>query len=175
LKNDETISIILPTFNEKEILAELITKMFIELNKNNLNGEVIVVDDESPDGTGNLKKQYRVEVLHIKGKKGLSSAVIDGFHILVKPPADNTIEKQIQEQLKSPANEYVIFSVERHEAYKDSPLWIKNRRTNDTLVIGKVSFKDEFYTGEMYPLNSSEEKIVFIIKIIANHEKMANL
>lgn len=45
--------------------------------------ETVFVDDNSPDGTGaraeELSKEYRVKVVHRKGKLGLSSAVLEGF------------------------------------------------------------------------------------------------
>jgi dolichol-phosphate mannosyltransferase len=79
------ISIIIPTYNERENLERIIDRIFNVLCENELNGEVIVVDDSSPDGTGKLadqlKKQYMLEVLHRKDKRGLSSAVLEGFKI----------------------------------------------------------------------------------------------
>jgi dolichol-phosphate mannosyltransferase len=81
----EIVSIIIPTYNEKENLPNLVEMIFIELHKNDLEGEVVVVDDDSPDGTGkiadHLKKKYNLKVLHRKDKRGLSSAVLDGFEI----------------------------------------------------------------------------------------------
>lgn len=69
-------------------MEHIIYRTFSVLCENELNGEVIVVDDNSPDGTGEiadqLKKQhnqYNLKVLHRKDKRGLSSAVLDGFEI----------------------------------------------------------------------------------------------
>jgi len=79
------ISIIIPTYNEKENLPELIDKIFSILHENELDGEVVIVDDDSPDGTGriaeNLKKTYNLQVLIRKDKRGLASAVLDGLKI----------------------------------------------------------------------------------------------
>jgi len=51
--------------------------------RNELDGELIVVDDNSPDGTGalvdELGRKYPVRCLHRSGKLGLSSAVIEGW------------------------------------------------------------------------------------------------
>jgi dolichol-phosphate mannosyltransferase len=51
--------------------------------KNSLDGEIVIVDDNSPDGTGaivdRLAQTYPVRCLHRPGKLGLSSGVIDGW------------------------------------------------------------------------------------------------
>ncbi|MDO8740146.1 MAG: polyprenol monophosphomannose synthase [Candidatus Woesearchaeota archaeon] len=77
------ISIIIPTYNEKENIKNLIAEISNIFKKNKIKGEIIIVDDNSPDGTGkiaeNLSKKYSVKVLHRKGKLGLSSAVVAGF------------------------------------------------------------------------------------------------
>jgi len=80
------LSIIIPTYNEKENIQILIKKIQEEFKKNKINGEVIVVDDGSPDGTGEilekLKEDYPfLKVIHRRGKLGLSSAVLEGFSI----------------------------------------------------------------------------------------------
>jgi len=78
-------SIIVPTYNEKNNLPELAQRIFSAVKKSGLSVELIVVDDNSPDGTGNvaegLKSDYNVKVIHRTGKLGLASAVIEGFAI----------------------------------------------------------------------------------------------
>jgi len=75
------LSIVIPTYNEKDNLPILVEKVFISLGSE--PAEVVVVDDNSPDGTGavaeNLKKNYSIQVVHRSGKNGLASAVIEGF------------------------------------------------------------------------------------------------
>ena len=83
------ISIVIPTYNEKENLPELIGKIFNVFEKNNLNGNVIVVDDNSPDGTGHIadqlvEKDNRIQVIHRKGKLGIGTAHIAGFKHAIK-------------------------------------------------------------------------------------------
>lgn len=77
------VSIVIPTYNESLLIKELIEKIFSVFKKNEINGEVIIVDDASPDGTGKIAEElsssYAVKVLHRTGKLGLSSAVLDGF------------------------------------------------------------------------------------------------
>jgi len=80
------LSLIIPTYNERENIQELIFKLKIELEKNKIINEIIIVDDNSPDGTGkvleDLKVKYKnFKIIHRNGKLGLSSAVIEGFKI----------------------------------------------------------------------------------------------
>ena len=72
------LSLVVPTYNEKENLPLLLEKIFFELKKSKIKGEVIVVDDNSKDGTGDLveklKRKYKnLHVIHRAGKLGLSS------------------------------------------------------------------------------------------------------
>jgi dolichol-phosphate mannosyltransferase len=80
------LSLVIPTYNEKENVQKLIKKIQKEFKENKINGEIIIVDDNSPDGTGQIleklkKKQKNLKVIHRKGKLGLSSAVLDGWKI----------------------------------------------------------------------------------------------
>ena len=74
------VSIIISTFNEKENLQELFTRIDNSLN---CIYECIIVDDNSADGTGEfvekLSKKYPITVIHRKSKRGLASAVVEGF------------------------------------------------------------------------------------------------
>jgi dolichol-phosphate mannosyltransferase len=80
------ISIIVPTYNEVENLPHLIERISHMFQTCSIEGEVIIVDDDSPDGTGilaqRLAEKYsdlKMKVLVRKGERGLSSAVIRGF------------------------------------------------------------------------------------------------
>jgi dolichol-phosphate mannosyltransferase len=77
------LSIIVPTYNERDRLPELVAKVFAAYASEGLNGELIVVDDNSPDGTGALAEQLAqgrcIRVVHRAGKLGLGTAVIEGF------------------------------------------------------------------------------------------------
>lgn len=79
------VSIIIPCYNEKDGIASLVDAIFSAMGKASIEGEVIIVDDNSPDGTGEeaerLKERFPIQVLHRAGKLGLSSAVIDGFKL----------------------------------------------------------------------------------------------
>ncbi|AIJ06309.1 glycosyl transferase family protein [Methanocaldococcus bathoardescens] len=76
------ISIILPTYNEKDNLPIVIEE--INRNLRNYDYEIIVVDDNSPDETWKvaleLSKKYPVKLIRRYGKLGLASAVLIGFY-----------------------------------------------------------------------------------------------
>jgi dolichol-phosphate mannosyltransferase len=78
------LSIIVPTYNERDGLPELVAAIFSAYRSEGLDAELIVVDDNSPDGTGALAERlastYRVRVIHRAGKLGLGTAVIEGFN-----------------------------------------------------------------------------------------------
>lgn len=72
--------IIVPTYNELENLPELVRQIFAEVP----HTHILVVDDNSPDGTGALADSLsaadpRVHVMHRAGKLGLGTAYIGGF------------------------------------------------------------------------------------------------
>ena len=78
------VSLITPTYNEKENIPILVEEIFTIIGDHpDIDMELIVVDDNSPDGTGeaaeNLRKNYPVAVIHRAGKLGLGSAVMEGF------------------------------------------------------------------------------------------------
>ncbi|HTW83176.1 MAG TPA: polyprenol monophosphomannose synthase [Candidatus Sulfotelmatobacter sp.] len=77
-------SIVVPTYNEAGGIERLVTTVTQIFRDNGLDGEIVVVDDNSPDGTGAIvdrleREGYPVRCLHRPGKLGLSSGVIDGW------------------------------------------------------------------------------------------------
>lgn len=75
------VSIIIPTFNERENIKKLIPR--IDRTLCGYDYEIIVVDDSSPDGTALTAKElacnYPVRVIVRPEKSGLASAVVEGF------------------------------------------------------------------------------------------------
>lgn len=88
------ITIVLPTYNEAENLPKLVSAL-LSLP---LDLGVLVVDDNSPDGTGtiadDLSKQHigKVHVLHRTGKLGLRSAYMEGFQKAFDLGADAIVQ-----------------------------------------------------------------------------------
>jgi dolichol-phosphate mannosyltransferase len=90
--NPETV-VIVPTYNERENLPNVIARLMaldIEL-------DVLVVDDNSPDGTGKLADEFaaknpRVHVLHRQEKNGLGRAYCAGFKWALERGYENVFE-----------------------------------------------------------------------------------
>lgn len=86
------IYVIVPTYNERENITDLIDRLLAL----ELQAHVVVVDDNSPDGTGqiadNLARQRdRLSVIHRPGKLGLGTAYIAGFKKGLAEGADRLI------------------------------------------------------------------------------------
>lgn len=77
------ISIIIPTYNERDNLEELVSR--IDRALAGLDYEIVIVDDNSPDGTADLARElsskYPIKVKVRPGKMGLSSAVVEGLEL----------------------------------------------------------------------------------------------
>ena len=83
------VLVIIPTYNERENLPAI-----VPLILDPLPYEILVVDDQSPDGTGaiadGLAQKYpgRLHVLHRTGKRGLGLSYLDGFRWALEHQAD---------------------------------------------------------------------------------------
>jgi dolichol-phosphate mannosyltransferase len=85
--------IIIPTYNEKENITRLIKKI-LGLKK---NLHILVIDDNSPDGTGEIIDRLACEIpevhaCHRPAKMGLGSAYVLGFAIALESKFDNVIQ-----------------------------------------------------------------------------------
>jgi len=82
LRSGPELAIIVPTFNERGNIAELIRRLVECLGDR--SWEVIFVDDDSPDGTADLVREHaqadsRIRCLQRIGRRGLSSACVEGM------------------------------------------------------------------------------------------------
>jgi len=78
------VSVVLSTYNERENLSKLVPLIETILANNRINGEIIVVDDNSPDGTSGVARELserygNVRLLWRPGKLGPGSAHADGY------------------------------------------------------------------------------------------------
>lgn len=93
--NESKIMVVIPTYNEASNLPTLIGEL---LALGALDLEVLIVDDNSPDGTGqvagDLAERYpdRVHVLHRPGKLGLGTAYVTGFGYALEHGSDLIIQ-----------------------------------------------------------------------------------
>jgi len=88
LTNTNQISIIVPTYNESQNIIQILKSIKNNLPKNIIS-QTIVVDDNSPDGTGKIVDDYlknikkitdnTIEIIHRKAKDGLGSAILKGI------------------------------------------------------------------------------------------------
>ncbi|MDD5306057.1 MAG: polyprenol monophosphomannose synthase [Deltaproteobacteria bacterium] len=77
--------IVTPTYNERENLEKLVEG----IRENAPHAHLLVVDDGSPDGTGDLAEKLgrgdeRIRLLRRPGKMGLASAYLDGFKLALE-------------------------------------------------------------------------------------------
>ena len=82
-----------PTYNEAENLPKLVSALFALP----LDLRILVVDDNSPDGTGKIaddlaKQDERLKVLHRPGKLGLRSAYLNAFQQIMQKDVDAVVQ-----------------------------------------------------------------------------------
>ena len=80
----ERFALVIPTLNEAKNIPVLIDRVQIALARVDLDYELLVVDDDSPDGTAEIVNQYagrdpRIRLLVRRGERGLAGAVIHGW------------------------------------------------------------------------------------------------
>jgi dolichol-phosphate mannosyltransferase len=90
------VAICLPTYNERENLEPLVRALTEVVAEHRLDAQILVVDDNSPDGTGGLADELAralpsVSVLHRAAKEGLGPAYLAGFRSALAAGADLVI------------------------------------------------------------------------------------
>jgi dolichol-phosphate mannosyltransferase len=86
--------IIIPTFNEADNIVKIIGEL-LTINYNGVVIDILVVDDNSNDGTASLVKELKNERVHIierPGKMGLGTAYIRGFKFAIENNFDYVFE-----------------------------------------------------------------------------------
>jgi dolichol-phosphate mannosyltransferase len=89
--------VIVPTYNERENVVPLVKAVRAELDELAPDHTILIVDDSSPDGTGELadalaRDDGQVEVLHRPSKRGLGPAYIAGFERALEAGAELIVE-----------------------------------------------------------------------------------
>jgi dolichol-phosphate mannosyltransferase len=85
--------IIIPTYNEAKNIKRLIEEIF----KLDLDINILIIDDNSPDGTGNIveevaKRDHKVNLIKREGKMGLGTAYVAGFKYAIDNKYDCIFE-----------------------------------------------------------------------------------
>ena len=89
-KNNQTIdlTILLPTYNESSTIEKMLDAIITTI-PTKINTEILVIDDDSPDGTSKIvdsyiqksKEKIALKIHTRKNKRGLSSAIVDGIDL----------------------------------------------------------------------------------------------
>ena len=92
MKTSQNTIVVVPTYNEKGNIRNIYEKIF----KASKLSHLLIVDDNSPDGTGKIadelaRKDKRVRVLHRAGKQGLGSAYVAGMRYALEKGYQNVI------------------------------------------------------------------------------------
>ncbi|MBN1682465.1 polyprenol monophosphomannose synthase, partial [Candidatus Bathyarchaeota archaeon] len=85
------VGVAIPTYNEMSNLHVLVNRLSKVFEDNAIIGRIVIVDDNSTDGTGKLADQLsklykNISVIHRSGKLGLGSAYKEAFQLLLKDP-----------------------------------------------------------------------------------------
>lgn len=142
------ISIVIPTYNEKDTLPTLIDKLSIEVKKIAEKFSIIIMDDSSPDGTGRiaegLNKIYKnITVITRPSKLGLGSAYKQGFQIaldrfdpdyVVQMDADHSHDPKEISLMLNKIKEYGYVIASRHMPGSAIVGWGRGRKLLHSLA-----------------------------------------
>jgi dolichol-phosphate mannosyltransferase len=131
----DKLGIAIPTLNEAENIPQLITRLRNALETVTLNFELIIVDDDSTDGTADIVRELsaqdpRVRLLVRKGQRGLSGAVIHGWR-----HTDATLLGVIDADLQHPP-EILPQLLEAIQSGNDIAIASRYTSTNHDSVVG---------------------------------------
>jgi len=119
MKNSDikSLSLVLPTYNELKNIKILIPLLQEIIKKEGYDGEIIVVDDESPDGTADaaeaLNRKYgNVRVIRKNNKEGIGAALVVGYDA-----AEKDLILSMDTDLSFDHNDIVRFVSKINEGY----------------------------------------------------------
>lgn len=117
-------AVVLPTYNERENIGAVVSRLETVLDtlSDGVNWEIVFVDDNSPDGTAEVVREYaqrdpRIRLVHRVGRRGLSSACIEGIMATTAPfiavmdadlQHDETILPKMLERLRQESLDIVV-------------------------------------------------------------------
>ncbi len=124
----DRLAVVIPTYNERETLPSLIDELLAEIRKIAERFFIVVIDDASPDGTGQIaeelnKKYGNITIIHRKRKLGLGSAYKEGFRLaldkfdpdfIVQMDADHSHDPKEIPQMLQKFQEYDFVVASRH-------------------------------------------------------------
>lgn len=146
------VSIIIPTYEEKDNVQALVERIHnsissISQNGDNTDYEIVIVDDNSPDGTAELvtelSNKYPVRCIVRKDERGLASAVVTGFKY-----AKGDILVVMDADLQHPPEDVPNLIAEIH---KGADISIANRYANKDGFNGLGLHRKIISKGANYP------------------------
>jgi len=134
------LSVVIPTYNEKENIEEMVSRVDKECKRNGISAEIIVVDDNSPDGTWKIvqrmmKKKKNLRLILRKKREGLGVALFQGYQnskgkVICSIDADLSIDPSyIPKVYKKIQDGYDLITGSRF------------MKAEDSKVVGKPKFK----------------------------------
>jgi dolichol-phosphate mannosyltransferase len=92
-----TLWICVPTYNEAEGIETFLQRVVEMIDEQDIEAHVLVADDHSPDGTGQIVEQFsehdsRVQIIHRDVKLGIGPAYIDAFKVALKAGAQVIVQ-----------------------------------------------------------------------------------
>jgi len=156
------VAVIIPTYNERENLQFLVPKIINVFNEGGIEGGLIIIDDSSPDRTGDLARELgehdeRILVIIRKEKLGLGSAYKEGFRKalsydfegLIEMDADRSHDPQALPVFREKLEEgYDLIIGSRYIAGGKIPNWSLKRR-----LISKAT---SLYTRILFRLKTQD-------------------
>lgn len=133
---NEKISIITPVYNERSTLKENVFRLQKSLT--GFNFEIIIVDDNSPDGSGKIADRLvnhfsNIKVLHRDKKMGLGTAYKDGFFLT---------DGELIISMDSDLSHDPIYLPQMISAIGESDIVIGSRFTSNGKIIGRTIIRD---------------------------------
>ena len=142
------ISLVLPTYNEAANLERMVNVLTQVLRDAGIFFEIVIVDDDSPDGTGEIADDLagasggRVRSLHRTGERGLGTAVVAGWkaargEILAAMDADGQHPADLIPRLLAALDQGAEVAIaSRYISGSNIPRWNLLRRLGSKLATG---------------------------------------
>lgn len=195
------LAIVIPTYNERITLPTLTEVLMSEIKKITENFFIVIIDDASPDGTGEIaeqiSKKYRnITVVHRKSKLGIGSAYKEGFKIalerfdpdlILQMDSDYSHDPKEIHQLIQGIHEYDIAIASRHVSGSSIVGWSLYRKLLHSIactlagICGDMKISDPTSGYRIFKKNVlksisfsevSSEGFAFQIELLHNLSKM---
>ena len=133
-------TIVIPTYNEAENVRPM-TEALLALDLP--NPDILIVDDESPDGTGRIADQLtiehpgRVHVLHRAGQRGLGRAYVDGFRWALEHGAETVVQMDCDFSHSPSDVPRLLAHLGAHDVVIGSR-YVEGGRTDEDWEVGRV-------------------------------------